>query len=302
MAKSESLDFKGVVSLYKDGEHIWTLNNKITYSGRAYLLKIISKALHIGYDMSSIFHNLNGYLDNNAYLCCAAFGSGGNMSGSILPKPASYSDTMLYNALPIQKLNTGDSGADPEFVKKAYENYIMVDPAPEDMPSDQCYHISPGMTIYQTGDSIPLYFKRLKSTSDINYTSIHPSNQISNGVEMIDNLEFISSFVTFEINITKSDFVDIGSRNEGINELGLYLGSIARDRNYVIDNPTLDPLTHSQDLGIYAADLKDGEHINEYGCRHFVDNSYPIMFSHLTFPTESLQEGANLVFKYSIFV
>jgi hypothetical protein len=275
----DPMEVHGELSLYDNGNLKWKRSNKITYAGRAYMLRNLCKSMAINYPYAdSPFNDVSSsaVLDMNSHICCAAFGSGGKMDGSILPKPTRYADTKLYKAEPIVEAFSlfGD------FNEEVFSDYIMYAPS-FDYKMDEVGTVLNASSIYN--NSVDLFFKKFKETSQTGYETIETDGQ-----------EFISSFVTFSIEIKGTEF---SKATNGISEMGLFLGSIKKRSDLTED---LDPRSYCQSYGVYSHeyDFKDPTfHISQ-----FVDGSAPVMFSHVSFPVEVIDETSNLIFKYSLFV
>jgi len=284
---SDAIDFKGVVTLIEDGKEKWQRPNKIGYLGRAYLLKMLTNSLVINGDFDTKSSLLSGSLDRNAFICACAFGSGGNMeSGTILPVATKYTDTCLYNIEPF--IAKPEANSDVSTFKKYVDINNLISPSGSVWTSPVSMLLDENSSLIRPDDY--LYFKRMTSVSDVFSSNI--STDLSS-----ESLVFNVSFITFEITISMADFM-IKAAEGGttvINEMGLYLGSLKRVAN------GLNPLVDSQDG---SGSVYQDSHLftNSYGCTEFVDKSQPIMFSHLTFPSESFKENRTLTFKYSIYV
>ena len=78
----DPMEVHGELSLYDNGNLKWKRSNKITYAGRAYMLRNLCKSMVINYPYAdSPFNGVSSsaVLDMNSHICCAAFGSGGKM-------------------------------------------------------------------------------------------------------------------------------------------------------------------------------------------------------------------------------
>lgn len=277
----DPMEVHGELSLYENGNLKWKRSNKITYAGRAYMLRNLCKSMVINYPYADYpFDGVSSsaVLDMNSHICCAAFGSGGNMEGSILPKPTRYADTRLYKAEPIV---VGASSLTPDLNEEVFSDYIMYAPADFNYRMDDDGTVLNASSIYN--NSVDLFFKKFKETSHTGYETIATDGQ-----------EFISSFVTFSIEIKGTEF---SKATNGISEMGLFLGSI---KKRIGPEEELDPRSHCQSPGVYSHehDFKDPK----FRISQFVDGSAPVMFSHVSFPVEVINETSNLIFKYSLFV
>lgn len=297
---NEFLDFQGEVSLYDgDGNLKWTKHNKITYQGRAALLKCLSHSLSINKTNGNNFTNR---IDVNSFLCGVAFGNGGNMEGSVLCNNTSFDDTGLFKPKPIRQLSTQELKAsarmDSDPIVERYANYIAYH---GENDSDKCFLDNvksidgKGRTNAEFDDSGYLYFKKISEVSTVNSMMLTNSNA--------PGFNFKSSLVSFIIKINQEDFKFNSSISNfnSISELGLYLGSLQYDTDAIMGNPTLDPRIYCQDGEdmIYRKQSIEAKYKN---CSYFVKGSVPVMFSHITFPAEDIIEPKDLTFKYTIFV
>lgn len=315
---SDSLDFRGVVSLYENGHLKWTKENKITYLGRAYLLKMLANATSIN-NRALISAKAITHLTNSARICAVAFGNGGAMEGSVLNRVSQYSDTGLYNPVPVKRINISEySRSSLEKIEELKDYIAYRANSDDEFLSDYsiCEDKTKGIIDIDTNGG-KIYFKKIDEISLVN------SNVIGNNAfgDMTDPLKirYTSSFVTFTIKIKPTDFTNrVISTEESfssISEMGLFIGEIKQDRNAIwlkMNDPEqaedvwkLDPRIECQDRGIYEINdgsTEDLEDKSTYNCATFVNNSVPVMFSHLTFPAEDIVEGKDLSFKYSVFV
>jgi len=310
---NEFLDFQGEVSLYDgDGNLKWTKHNKITYQGRAALLKCLSHALSINKTNGNNFTNR---IDVNSFLCGVAFGNGGNMEGSVLCNNTSFDDTGLFAPVPIRKLSDTEvyttSISERDAIRERYADYIAYHKNSE---AETCYidNVKTTEASSRVNAEIDLhnylYFKKISEVSTVNSMMLSNSNA--------PGFSFRSSLVSFIIKINQEDFKFNSSMENfnSISELGLYLGSLQYNTDKVIghnsdtdedihlkDDPSLDPRTYCQD----GEDMiyRKPEYEDKYhNCSYFVKGSIPVMFSHITFPAEDIIEPKDLTFKYTIFV
>lgn len=292
---NEFLDFRGEVSLYENGNLKWTRSNKITYQGRAALLKCLSHSLLIN-NMRGV-NTYTNRIDVNSFLCGVAFGNGGCMDGSVLNRNTSYHDTGLYSPVPIRQLQAEQltEYKEPATIE-TFDKYIaFIDDMPAYIGNGESQDIN---LISRRSPGNYLYFKKFHEVSAIN------SMKLSDDTQKYD---FTSSFVSFSIKIDQEDFKFSSSKNiSSISELGLYIGSLQYDIDQIAvehpeDKENYDPRCYCQDGEDMIYHISKYED-KKYNCSHFVKGSLPIMFSHITFPAEDILEPKDLTFKYTIFV
>ena len=292
---NEFLDFQGEVSLYDgDGNLKWTKHNKITYQGRAALLKCLSHSLSIN---KTSGNNFTDRIDVNSFLCGVAFGRGGNMEGSVLCNNTSFDDVGLFDPVPIRQVGVEELFDGNQLALERYQNYIAYHSA------DACYidnnkdSSAVGREDINFDRKRLLYFKKISEVSTVNTMMMENSNA--------SKFKFKSSLVSFIIKIDQEDFklnsALFKTSFNSISELGLYLGSLQYDVEAIGDDESLDPRVCCQDGEnmLYRNFSKEAKYKN---CSYFVDGSIPVMFSHITFPAEDIIEPKDLTFKYTVFV
>jgi len=289
---NEFLDFKGEVSLYRDGVLKWTRSNKITYQGRAALLKGLSHSLSINKTRGN---NFTDSIDVNSYLCGVAFGSGGTMNGSVLNCNTSYHDVGLYKPVPIRQLNETQYRNEDDTYKKDLNNYIAFADENVKYYIDNSRQIDANIDIHKY-----LYFKKISEITSVNSMTMKDST---------NNFSFESSFITFSISIDQSDFKVPSANVTSISELGLYLGTLKYDVAQIERESEIDPeIKEKFDPRLRCQDGNDMLYrqqqyeAKKHNCSYFISGSLPVMFSHITFPAEDILEPKDLTFKYSIFV
>ena len=305
---NEFLDFKGEVSLYENGNLKWTKSNKITYQGRAALLKNLSHSLSINKTYGNSFLN---HIDANSYLCGIAFGNGGTMNGSVLNNNTSYNDHGLFNPIPIRQLSPEQMVRERPEYEEEFSNYIAYTDERDASERIAC-HIDnaedSNLDINILNQNM-LYFKKISSVTSVNSMSMHDDS---------NKYKFKTSFVTFSFKIDQADFKYFSSLPyTSISELGLYLGSLQYDVSKIHadmmakhgedpvkaaeEEALFDPRQYCQD-GQDMVYKKPEYEAKLHNCSYFVKESLPVMFSHITFPAEDIIEPKDLTFKYTIFV
>jgi hypothetical protein len=283
--------FKGIVECYENDnpDPKWIRKNKITFAGRAALLKIITNSPKMIISSSNDFRSglAEGHIDRNSFLSVFAVGNGGHTSDTIIPNAPKFTDIMMNSIVPLTYRTRQWSTKDKyTFVYATEEQMELAYNNTETSSKVIDYYGN----VYNPEN---VYFRRVEAVSNVNQTKL----SISLGDT---TAKYFSALSTLSLKIS-GEYLRNEENYRKINEIGLFLAPIKLSS--LSNGSCQDGSDEANNKYVKGSDATFIS-TEDPNCSRFSDGSIPIMFSHLTFPMEEFigSEEKVLTFKYTIYV